>query len=821
MRLLGLVVFGFVGLMQSLPPSGVAHAGSPLTLSPAVLQLDGRWDRTQLLITQTGSEGGDGRTDLTHSALYSSRDARIATVDQRGRVVAVANGQTIIDARIGEESYQFPVKVAGVEQTEFGFYHDVQPILAKSGCAAGACHAAQHGQGGFKLSVFGFDPQADYEAIVKASRGRRVSFSNPDLSLFLRKPSMQERHEGGLRVDQASVEYAVLENWIESGAKPHADSPRVESIAIEPTVRVGQPLMKQQLRVVAKYADGRERDVTPLAIYDSLDPVIAAVDAGGLVTAQSKGQTNIMVRFEGQAAVSTMLIPYSGDFELAEWTSNNFVDELAARKFRDIGLQPSPLCDDATFVRRAFLDCIGTLPSPDMVVEFIESKAPDKRERLVDRLLGLTGEPQLDTYNDQYAAYWTLKWSDLIRNNSIALGEQGMWALHNWIKTAFRENWPYDRLVRELVTAQGSIYSEGPANYYRVNGDPSELTEATSQLFLGVRLECAKCHHHPFEKYSQSDYYSMAAFFARVGSKNSEEFGLFGRETVVMVRDSGEVKHPRTNQQMLPTTLDGKVVEHELDRRIPLADWLTSPENPFLAKSVVNRYMRFLLGNGLVEPVDDMRTTNPPSNAPLLDALAADFVQHKYDLKHLIRTIMTSRLYGLSSQPTAENGTDQRFYSHFLVKRLTAEPLLDAVDVATGVPTKFPNLPLGTRAIDLPDAEYTDYFLTTFAKPRRVSVCECERPLDPNLAQALHTLNGDTIAKKIADKNGRVMKLLETHTSHEEMVAQLYLASLNRRPTEAEMSESRAWLAETQDRTEFYQDLLWALINSKQFLFVR
>lgn len=821
MRLLGLVVLGIVGFMPWLPLDEVAMGGSPLTFSPAILHLEGRWDRTQLLITQTGSEGGDGRTDLTHIARYSSRDASIATVDQRGCVVAVANGQTIIDARIGEESYQFPVTVAGVEQTEFGFYYDVQPILAKSGCSAGACHAAQHGQGGFKLSVFGFDPQADYEAIVKASRGRRVSFSNPDWSLFLRKPSMQERHEGGLRIDKTSVEYDVLEHWIESGAKPRENTPRVESIAIEPAVRVGQPLMKQQLRVVAKYADGRERDVTPLAIYDSLDQAIASVDAGGLVTAQSKGQTNIMVRFEGQAAVSTMLIPYSDDFELTEWVSNNFVDELAAQKFRDIGLQPSPLCDDATFVRRAFLDCIGTLPSPDLVVEFIESKAPDKRERLVDRLLGLTGDPQLDTFNDYYAAYWTLKWSDLIRNNSIALGEQGMWALHNWIKTAFRENWPYDRFVSELVTAQGSIYSEGPANYYRVNSDPSELTEATSQLFLGVRLECAKCHHHPFEKYSQNDYYSLAAFFARVGSKNSEEFGLFGRETVVMVRDSGEVKHPRTNQPMLPTTLDGKVVEHELDRRIPLADWLTSPENPFLAKSVVNRYMRFLLGSGLVEPVDDMRTTNPASNAPLLDALAADFVQHKYDLKHLIRTIMTSRLYGLSSQPTAENGTDQRFYSHFLVKRLTAEPLLDAVDVATGVPTKFPNLPLGTRAIDLPDAEYTDYFLTTFAKPRRVSVCECERPLDPNLAQALHTLNGDTIAKKLADKNGRVMKLLESQVSHQEMVTQLYLGSLNRRPTEAELSESRAWLAETQDRTEFYQDLLWALINSKQFLFVR
>jgi hypothetical protein len=816
MRSMGLVWFTLWSVM-----SAVASDGAPISLSPSALHLQGRWDRGQLLITQNGGQGGDGRIDLTHRARYSSRDLHVATVDERGCVVAVADGATIIEARVGEELYQIPVQVSGAQQTQVGFFHDVQPILAKSGCAAGACHAAQHGQGGFKLSVFGFDPQADYEAIVKASRGRRVSFSNPQLSLFLRKPSMGERHEGGLRVDPASVEYALLEHWIESGAPPQAHAPRVESIQIEPAVRVGEPDMKQQLRVVARYADGLERDVTQLAIYDALDPGIASVDSGGLVTAQSRGQTNIMVRFEGQAAVSTVLIPFSERFELADWTSQNFVDELAAQKFRDLGLQPSPLCDDATFVRRAFLDCIGTLPSPRIVVDFMESTATDKRQRLIDRLLGLTGDPELDTFNDAYAAYWTLKWSDLIRNNSIALGEQGMWALHNWIKTAFRENWPYDRFVRELITAKGSIYSDGPANFYRVNSDPSELTEAASQLFLGVRLECAKCHHHPFEKYSQTDYYSLAAFFARVGSKNSEEFGLFGRETVVVVRDAGEVKHPRTNQQMLPTTLDGQVVEHELDRRIPLAEWLTSPENPFLARAVVNRYMRFLLGSGLVEPVDDMRTTNPPSNAPLLDALAADFVKHNFDLKHLIRTITTSRLYGLSSQPTAENRADQRFYSHYVVKRLTAEPLLDAVDTATGVPTKFPNLPLGTRAIDLPDAEYTDYFLTTFAKPRRVSVCECERPLDASLAQALHTLNGDTIAKKIADKNGLVAKLLEAKTSHDELVTQLYLASLNRWPTPTELQESRAWLAEAADHPEFYQDLLWALINSKQFLFVR
>ncbi|MCA9182908.1 MAG: DUF1553 domain-containing protein, partial [Planctomycetales bacterium] len=346
------------------------------------------------------------------------------------------------------------------------------------------------------------------------------------------------------------------------------------------------------------------------------------------------------------------------------------------------------------------------------------------------------------------------------------------------------------------------------------------LTEATSQLFLGVRLECAKCHHHPFEVYSQADYYGMAAFFSRVGSKNSEEFGLFGRDTVVTVRESGDVSHPRTRQRMQPTVLGGDTVDHPLDRRIPLARWLAGPDNAFFAKSVVNRYMRFLLGTGLVEPVDDMRSTNPASNEELLDALAADLVEHEFNLKHLIRTIMTSRLYSLSSEPTAENRNDNRFYSHYNVKRLTAEPLLDAIDHATGTTTKFPSLPLGTRAIELPDAEYPSHFLNTFAKPKRVSVCECERPLDANLAQALHTLNGDTVALKLADKSGLVATLVAQELPHEDIVNELYLNALCRLPTESEVRIAGELLSQGTPAAESYQDLLWALINSKQFLFV-
>ena len=520
------------------------------------------------------------------------------------------------------------------------------------------------------------------------------------------------------------------------------------------------------------------------------------------------------------AAVSSVVVPYQREIQFSGWKTDHLIDRLAAKKLQDIGLEPSPPCDDATFIRRAFLDCIGSLPTSEMVKEFVASEDQGKREQLVDRLLGLTGDSSLDIFNDQYAAFWTLRWSDLIRNNSKDLGEQGMWALHNWIKDCFRTNKPYNEFVRELVTAQGSIYSHGPANYYRINKDSSSLTEATSQLFLGVRLECAKCHHHPFEKYGQEDYYSMAAFFSRVSTKNSETFGLFGRETIVTVRSTGEVSHPRTRQRMEPTPLGGSAIDHELDRRIPLADWLTADQNDFFAKSVVNRYMGYLLGSGLVMPVDDLRSTNPPSNEPLMDELSKDFVNHGYDLKHLIRTIMTSRLYGLSSNPTLQNQNDRKFYSHFQVKRLAAEPLLDALDHATGASTKYNSLPLGTRAIELPDAEYPNYFLTTFAKPRRVSVCECERSPDANLAQTLHTFNGDTVAKKVADKAARVTKLLEAETPHDELVTELYLNALCRMPSSEELTYSREIVDQAATPAEAYQDLLWALINSKQFLFV-
>jgi hypothetical protein len=802
-----------------------SRAGTDFQVTPAAVTLEGNYARTQLVVTARAPDGTvtDQSADRTYEAVYLSSNPQIVTVGPNGRVLAHGNGDATITVTVAGVARPVAVKVTGVtDKPVVGFSEHVMPIIARAGCNSAACHASQHGKGGFKLSVFGYAPDEDYHAIVHDSLGRRINAVDPAHSLFLLKPTVAVPHGGGHRLAAGSVDHQMLLRWLANGApRSIGPVPEVTGLQVQPARRVGTVGFSQQLRVTATYGDGKTRDVTAWTKFDSGDEGLVRVTRDGLFRAVGQGQGTVLARFEGQAAIATVVVPNAASVNLAGWTDNNFIDRHAASKFKELGIAPSPICDDTTFLRRACLDATGSLPSVALARAFLDSTDPNKRSKLVDQLLGLTGDPAQDVHNNAYAAYWALKWSDLIRSNSASIGEQGMWAMHNWITDSFRQNKPFDRFVRELITARGSTFSNGPANFFQIANNPQDLTEATAQLFLGVRLQCAKCHHHPFESYSQADYYGFAAFFARVGTKASQEFGIFGAETVVLVRADGEIGHPRTGQVMKPTPLHGKPVPESSDRRQDLAAWLTASDNRFFARNVVNRYVGYLFGRALVEPIDDLRATNPPSNAALMDALADDFAKSGYNLKHLLRTIMTSRLYQLDSQPTTANAADTRFYSHYQVKRLAAEPLLDAIDAATGSRTKFTKVPLGTRAIELPDAKYDNYFLNTFGKPLRKGVCECERVSAPNLAQALHTLNGDILATKVGSPQGRVATLLAAKKTPDEIVEELYLATLSRRPNQAEKSSCGQLLAETGDVRAFCEDLLWSLVNSKHFLFVR
>ncbi len=792
-----------------------------LRVAPQQWTLRSQWERCQLLVT---GQLRDGRiVDLTRAVRYEPSVPGVVSVSPRGLVTPIAAGETEIAIRFGKHRGSVKVRVLlDAGWPALSYREHVIPVLTKAGCNQGACHAAQYGKGGLKLSLAGYAPEQDLGPLVRDWAGRRISRVRPEDSMLLRKPTLAIPHEGGKRLEIGSYEYTVLLDWIRLGTPGLLkNEPELVDLVVTPAERRYRLGERQQLRAVALYSDGTRRDVTRLARFDSISDGVVQVDRLGLLETVGRGQGAVMVRFQGQAKVSLVLVPYREAVQITNFEPANFVDELVLRRWQMLGMQPTGPATDAEFIRRAFLDAIGTLPPPERVREFLASKDPNKREKLVDELLGLTGDPKRDRWVDEWSAYWALKWCDLMRVNRNALGEGGMWAFYNWVRASFRENKPFDQFVREIITAQGSLFSNGPANYYRIFRRPEDLAENTIQIFLGVRLQCARCHHHPFEAYSQADYYGLAAFFTRVGLKTSYDFGALGGEQVLLVRDSGEIRHPRTRQIMKPTPLGGKPIDTSglRDRRVALAQWLTSPDNKLFARNVANRIWSYFMGSGLVEPVDDMRATNPASNPQLLDALADYFVQSGYDLRKLMRVIMTSRVYQLSCRPHPDFVSDRRFYTHYNVKRLPAEVLLDAIDFACGTQERFPGVPLGTRAIELPDPNYSSYFLDTLGRPKRTSTCECERTADPNLAQVLHLLNGDLVNRKVADGSGRVARLLKAKKPVPEIVEELYLVTLSRYPTEEERAACQKLIDTAASPREGLQDVLWALLNTREFLF--
>lgn len=714
---------------------------------------------------------------------------------------------------------------AGEVEAPVSFVNDVMPVLTKAGCNAGICHAkAGGGQKGFHLSLLGFETAEDYEHIVKENRGRRLFPASPENSLLLTKASGKTPHGGGLRLPTDSSGYQTLLNWIRQGAPYDGETAaQLVSIEIQPVRGTVQRNTEQPLKAIAKYSDGSERDVSSSALFESNDKSMADVSDKGLVKVSDiPGKVSIMVRYQGKVAVFNASVPLGAPVEQVP-PSKNFVDDFVFGNLKEIGVPPSPLCDDATFLRRVSLDIAGRLPTPEESSAFLASQAPDKRDQVVESLLR----------SPEYADYFANKWTAMLKNRRDDASDiTSNFAFYAWVRDGLLANKPYDQMVRELLAATGTVIANPPVAWYKRVKEPKQQLEDVAQLFLGVRMQCAQCHHHPFERWSQDDYYSLAAFFTQVGRKPS---ATRGEDLIFHKRGTAIATNIKTGSSMKPAALGDEIpaIAPDEDPRLKLADWMSSPKNPFFAKALVNRYWKHFFRRGLVEPEDDIRDTNPPTNPELLAALEQYFVSSGFDLKALVRVITQSSAYQLSAIPNEYNIADTQNYSRYYPRRLQAEVMLDAIDDLTGARTDFPNLPSGTRAIALPDNSYNNAspFLKVFGRPENESVCECERVQSSSLAQSLHLMNAADIKGKLATGNGRAVNLAKSEKPTEEKIRELYIAAFSREPREDELKVALDFLAEPRldaagsavdpqkAAQENFQDLIWALINTKEFLF--
>ena len=694
------------------------------------------------------------------------------------------------------------------------FLRDVAPILNKTSCTSGPCHGAAKGKNGFKLSLRGYDPQSDYEALLYDLSGRRFNRAEPGRSLMLAKPSQQVPHGGGLRFAPDSAYYKTIYNWIAAGV-PYGDPAKdsVAALEVEPhEIAMPKPGDAAAVKVVARFQDGQVRDVTNEATVESNTPDVAKVD-GAKISGERVGEATLLVRYQGKFSTVpvTILNPKPG-FAWKALPRFNYIDQLVDAKLQKLHIQPSPVTDDATFLRRVSIDLAGQLPTPDDVRAFLADPTPSrqKRAKKIDQLIA----------SSAFTDHWTVKWGDLLQSSRKFLGEKGTYGFREWIRESVSANKPYDKMVHELLTSKGSSYDDPAANYFRTTREPKPTMEKTTQVFLGVRMVCAQCHDHPFERWTQNQYYQMAAFFSAVGLRPGYEVG---EEIIYNKRADYEMKHPKDSHVVAPEFLIASTaavkIPSDQRRREALADWLVAKDNPFFAKAIANRVWSYFLGRGIIDPVDDIRASNPPVNPALLDALTKDLIDHNFDLQHLMRTIVNSRVYQTAFAPNEWNVNDADNFSHAMPRRLMAETLMDAVAQAAGARPNFPEVPEDTAAAQLPDPHVgKDGFLDLFGRPSRESACECERRSDLSLPQALNLINGRTISDAVADPKGRVATNVLAGKSSEAMVEDLYLASLSRLPTKAESENGVKYLAGGA-RTTRAQDLLWALLNSKGFLY--
>lgn len=701
------------------------------------------------------------------------------------------------------------------------FRNQVIPVLTKAGCNSGACHGAAAGKNGFGLTLRGYDPAADYDTITRQAGGRRVNKMEPAKSLILLKPTETVPHMGGTRFKVGSPEYNIISGWIASGLPgPRDGDPRLKSIEVAPGDRTLDAGATIPLRVTARFTDGSTADVTRWAKYGSADETVAHVEDDGNVTIKGPGETAVSVSFLTGVALARVRSPFPvsiPESSYARPAGAGAIDDLVLRKLRELHIAPAPLCTDSEFIRRAYLDAAGILPTRAEVEGFLADTSPDKRAALVDRLLE----------RDEFVDYWAYKWSDVLLVSSRALGKNNVRDFYGWIRGAVKSNLPWDKFVYALTTAVGRTDENGAANYYLIHRSPIDLAENYTQAFLGLTLTCARCHNHPMEKWTQVDYYGFANLFARVSVKDDASMSGKADTATVFSTPDGDVLHPRLGVPMAPRPLDGKpMVAHATeDRREYLARWATSPTNTLFSRAVVNRVWANFFGRGLVHPVDDLRFTNPASNEPLFEAVTEQFVREGFDVKALIRHIMTSAAYQRAAATTTGNAKDDRFYSHYLIRRLSAEVILDAYSQVTGEPQVFTGFPKGTRALQLPDTRVDSYFLNVFGRPERVITSAAERMQDPTLPQALHAINGETLNGKLKADDGIVARLVREAKSDGEAIDEIYLSALSRPPSQAERDGLLARLgasgaaATEADRRARLEDLAWAVLTSREFLF--
>lgn len=790
-------------------------ASDSLQILPSALTLAGPEARHQLLAEASVSGHEE---DWTRQAKWSSSNPAIVVIDQTGLVQPLADGVVRVTAESAGRSASAEITVTG-HQVPFtwNFRNHVIPVLTKAGCNQGACHGALAGKNGFKLTLRGYDPEVDYDTLTRQSAGRRVSLSQPAHSLMLLKPTMAVPHGGGKRFDTNSLEYRVIAEWIAAGAPAPADSDAtVTGLEVYPASATLKPAAEQQLVVRARYSTGETKDVTRWVKFSSSDEGVASVDDFGHVKMNGSGEAAITLYYSSRVLYSRLSVPNQTPVDPAIYITarrNNYIDDLVLAKLKKLGLAPSAPATDAAFLRRVYLDSMGVLPTAEEVENFLGSKDPEKRTKLIESLFT----------RSEFIDYWAYKYSDLLLVSSKKLRPNAMWAFYNWIRNSVKENKPWDQFTREIFTGTGDTLQNGALNYFVLHKDPIDLTENVTLAFMGQRLTCARCHNHPLEKWTQKQYFQMANMFSRVGLKNGSEPG----DTVVFAKASGDINHPRLLKPLAPTPLDGTSMSLDSteDRRLPFAAWLTSPKNDMFARAIVNRIWGNFFGRGIVDAVDDLRATNPASNEELLAALTKDFVAHKFDTQYLMRVMLNSATYQLSSDANATNQTDNRYFSKYIVKRLPAEVLLDAMSQVTGVPTAFANYPKGFRAMQLPDVQVKSDFLAAFGRPPRILCDAAERSVEPSIAQALHVINGDTLNKKLSAPDGFAALSLKLGLSNARLLETLYLSAYSRYPSETERvsilgalnGASVAPSAAT--RQKQIEDMMWALLTSKEFMF--